>query len=43
MGLEQLTADVATAVDFERFRLRTFVDALGDDELERRGGATRTH
>jgi UbiD family decarboxylase len=41
MGLEQPTADVATAVDFERYRLRTFVDGLGTDELERRGGATR--
>ena len=33
MGLEQPTADVATAVDFERYRLRTFVDGLGTDEL----------
>src|SRR5262245_63828675 len=41
MGLEQLTAPVATAVDFERHRLRTFVDALGPQELERRTGVTK--
>jgi 3-polyprenyl-4-hydroxybenzoate decarboxylase len=41
MGLEQATAGVATAVDFERFRLRTFIDALDAGELERRAGATR--
>ena len=41
MGLEQATAGVATAVDFDRYRLRTFVDALGAQELERRPGTTR--
>src|SRR6267154_2584088 len=28
-------------VDFETYRLRTFVESLGADELERRSGATR--
>jgi UbiD family decarboxylase len=41
MGLEQVTAPVATAVDFETHRLRTFVDALGPQELERRTGVTK--
>jgi 2,5-furandicarboxylate decarboxylase 1 len=41
MGLEQMTAPVATAVDFETHRLRTFVDGLGAQELERRTGVTK--
>ena len=41
MGLEQVTGGVATAVDFERYRLRAFVDRLGPQELERRAGTTR--
>jgi UbiD family decarboxylase len=41
MGLEQLVTPVAIAVDFERFRLRTFVDGLDVDELERRPGASK--
>jgi 2,5-furandicarboxylate decarboxylase 1 len=41
MGLDQVTADVATAVDFERHRLRSFVEGLGAQELERRPGATK--
>src|SRR5215510_5024248 len=40
MGLEQVTAGAAAAVDFERYRLRTFVDGLGAHELERRPGKT---
>jgi|EndMetStandDraft_8_1072994.scaffolds.fasta_scaffold21063_2 UbiD family decarboxylase len=40
MGLEQVTAGAAAAVDFERYRLRTFVDALDAQELERRPGET---
>jgi UbiD family decarboxylase len=40
MGLEQVTAGAAAAVDFERFRLRTFVDGLDAQELERRPGKT---
>src|SRR5215831_19271582 len=41
MGLEQVTAPVATPVDFDAYRLRTFVASLGADELERRPGVTR--
>jgi 2,5-furandicarboxylate decarboxylase 1 len=41
MGLEQVTAPVATPVDFEAYRLRTFVAGLGADELERRPGVTK--
>jgi 2,5-furandicarboxylate decarboxylase 1 len=41
MGLEQVATPLAAAVDFERFRLRTFIDALGEEELERRPGVTR--
>src|SRR5215831_9769936 len=41
MGLEQVTATTATPVDFDAYRLRTFVAGLGADELERRPGATR--
>jgi 2,5-furandicarboxylate decarboxylase 1 len=40
MGLEQVTAGAASAVDFERYRLRTFVDGLSAQELERRPGKT---
>jgi 2,5-furandicarboxylate decarboxylase 1 len=40
MGLEQVTAGAASAVDFERHRLRTFVDGLDAQELERRPGKT---
>jgi 2,5-furandicarboxylate decarboxylase 1 len=40
MGLEQVTAGDAAAVDFERYRLRTFVDGLDAQELERRPGKT---
>jgi UbiD family decarboxylase len=41
MGLEQVRAGGAAAVDFERYRLRAFVDRLGPQELERRAGTTR--
>ena len=39
MGLEQVsgTTAAATPVDYERFRLRAFVQALDGSELERRG------
>src|SRR5215510_8399683 len=40
MGLEQVTAGAAAAVDFERYRLRTFLDGLDAQELERRPGKT---
>src|SRR5262249_11512480 len=41
MGLEQVTTTRATPVDYDRYRLRTFVDALGTDEIERRTGTTK--
>jgi 2,5-furandicarboxylate decarboxylase 1 len=41
MGLEQVAAPTATPIDFETFRLRTFVAGLGTDELERRTGVTK--
>jgi UbiD family decarboxylase len=41
MGLEQVATTVASAVDLEQFRLRTFVDGLAPDELERRPGITK--
>jgi 2,5-furandicarboxylate decarboxylase 1 len=42
MGLEQVTAPGSSArIDFEQFRLRTFVDALPPGELERRGGSSK--
>ncbi|MGH6768279.1 MAG: UbiD family decarboxylase [Xanthobacteraceae bacterium] len=43
MGLEQAGSATATAraVDFGRYRLRTFVEGLGGDELERRSGASK--
>jgi 2,5-furandicarboxylate decarboxylase 1 len=42
MGLEQGTSTKAAApVDYDRYRLRRFVDQLGDTELERRGGTTK--
>jgi len=43
MGLEQVTGKAAAAapVDYDRFRLRRFVERLDHDELERREGATK--
>ena len=41
MGAKPLTVPPATAVDFDRYRLRTFVDGLADGEIERRPGSTR--
>src|SRR5438552_10409016 len=43
MGLEQVSAKTAAAaaVDYDRFRLRTFIDALDGDELERRLGTSK--
>jgi 2,5-furandicarboxylate decarboxylase 1 len=38
MGLEQVTAGAAAAVDFDRYRLRTFIEGLSAQELERRPG-----
>ena len=39
--MQERAAALATAVDFERHRLRTFVEKLPPDELERRPGTTR--
>jgi len=41
MGLGQVTAAAVMPVDFDAYRLRTFVGGLGADELERRPGVTR--
>ena len=41
MGLEQVTTKAAAAVDYDRYRLRNFVDQLGDAEIERRTGTTK--
>jgi 2,5-furandicarboxylate decarboxylase 1 len=41
MGLEQVAEPLATPIDFETFRLRTFVGTLGADELEHRPGVTK--
>ena len=41
MGLEQVTTQAATPVDYDRYRLRNFVEALGADELERRSGTSK--
>jgi UbiD family decarboxylase len=35
------TKTATTPVDFDRYRLRNFVEQLGDAELERRGGKSR--
>src|SRR3954447_6597195 len=41
MGLEQTAAAPASKIDFDRYRLRTFVEGLGDTECERRSGASK--
>jgi UbiD family decarboxylase len=42
MGLEQVTGTkTATPVDFDRYRLRTFVEALDPAQIERRSGKTK--
>jgi 2,5-furandicarboxylate decarboxylase 1 len=43
MGLEQVSGKTAAAaaVDYDRYRLRTFVEALDDNELERRPGTSK--
>ena len=42
MGLEQVNKTSAAApVDYDRYRLRAFVEALDDKELERRTGASK--
>jgi UbiD family decarboxylase len=43
MGLEKVTSSTSAAmsVDYDRFRLRTFVESLDGDELERRPGTSK--
>src|SRR5438094_10620305 len=41
MGLEQTAATPATAIDYDRYRLRAFVESLGDTEREQRDGASK--
>jgi len=43
MGLEQVTSKTAAAtpVDYDRYRLRTFVEALDAAELERKSGPSK--
>src|SRR5882757_5628606 len=42
MGLEQVAGTVSAApVDYDRYRLRSFVDTLDAGELERRTGTTK--
>lgn len=42
MGLEQVTSTkAASPVDYDRYRLRSFVEQLGEAELEQRPGMTR--
>src|SRR5262245_6038287 len=43
MGLEQASrkTTAASAVDYDSYRLRTFVEALNDAEIERRSGRSK--
>src|SRR5215470_6758811 len=41
MGLEQVASKPSARIDYDTYRLRTFVDALGEAELERRTGTTK--
>jgi UbiD family decarboxylase len=41
MGLEQVGTASATPVDYDRYRLKHFVDGLDGSELERRSGQNR--
>src|SRR5437016_4422421 len=41
MGLEQVAGKTGARIDYDTYRLRTFVDALGEAELERRSGTTK--
>jgi UbiD family decarboxylase len=41
MGLEQVSPTAAAAVDYDRYRLKRFVDSLDGAELERRSGQSR--
>src|SRR5215467_5080560 len=41
MGLEQVAGRTGARIDYDTYRLRTFVEALGEAELERRTGTTK--
>jgi 3-polyprenyl-4-hydroxybenzoate decarboxylase len=41
MGLEQVASKTAARIDYDTYRLRTFVEALGETELERRSDTTK--
>src|SRR4030095_7262755 len=41
MGLEQVASKTAARIDYDTYRLRTFVEALGEAELEQRPGTTK--
>src|SRR3954470_12037690 len=41
MGLEQTSTTSAPAIDYDRYRLRAFVEGLADTECERRSGASK--
>jgi len=41
MGLEQAGTTAATKVDYDRYRLRSFVDSLDQVEIERRSGNSK--
>src|SRR5215831_15659151 len=41
MGLEQVAGRTGARIDYDTYRLRTFVEALGEAESERRPGITK--
>src|SRR3977135_1244356 len=41
MGLEQATTRAASKIDFDRYRLRAFVEGLGGTECEQRSGTSK--
>src|SRR5262249_34150543 len=45
MGLDQVaskaTSKTAARIDYDTYRLRSFIEALGESELERRTGTTK--
>ena len=41
VGLEQVASKTAARIDYDTYRLRSFVEALGEAELERRSGTTK--
>src|SRR5712671_968421 len=41
MGLEQATTAAASKIDFDRYRLRAFVEGLGGTECEQRSGTSK--